>query len=301
MDIYLAQELAYYFIPQLSLEAARQQVDLKKALWVAGTVGALLTRPKPEEIQLVASESRLEPFWQVKVATRITYDRKCTYSVPVTKTDVQNVTLGGLTLPVEAKPKELPRIEVEAVEHCLQSAEATRTFDALTGERRDLSKHLTFAKNDIPNLEQFAPPGLLVVPPKVNAMGAIRQVMAEIVKPVKGASAILEERVDVKTLELNFRPVYAFEYEWTPKHKRAVVELDALTGEIDAGGKTFAEQIKGLTGRINQEQVFEVTGEAMRILTSDLLFDVTASAVGMVVPGGQVAVKIVKAVVDRNK
>jgi hypothetical protein len=301
MDIYLAQELAYNFIPQFSLETAREQLNQKKAQWVAGALGALISRPKPEEIQLVSTENRLEPFWQVKVGTHITYDRKCSYTVTTTKPDVQSVTLGSLTLPAEGKPKEPPKFEVDAVEHCLQAAEATRTYDALTGERRDLGKHLTFAKNDIPNLNEFAPAGVLVVPPTVKAMGAIRLVLAELVKPVKGASAILEERVDVKMLELNFRPVYAFEYEWTPKHKRAVVEFDALTGEIDTGGKTFTEQFKGLTGHINQEQIFEVTGEALRVLTSDLMFDVTASAVGLVVPGGQVAVKIVKAVVDRGK
>ena len=37
------------------------------------------------------------------------------------------------------------------------------------------------------------------------------------------------------------------------------------------------------------------------ILTRDLFFDVTADAVGMLVPGGSIAVKLVKAVVDRGK
>ena len=37
------------------------------------------------------------------------------------------------------------------------------------------------------------------------------------------------------------------------------------------------------------------------ILTRDLFFDVTADAVGMLVPGGGIAVKLVKAVVDRGR
>ena len=36
------------------------------------------------------------------------------------------------------------------------------------------------------------------------------------------------------------------------------------------------------------------------MLTRDLLFDVTADAVSMIVPGGGIAVKLVKAVVDRK-
>jgi hypothetical protein len=37
------------------------------------------------------------------------------------------------------------------------------------------------------------------------------------------------------------------------------------------------------------------------MLTRDLIFDMTADAVGMVVPGGSIAVKLVKAVADRGK
>ena len=48
------------------------------------------------------------------------------------------------------------------------------------------------------------------------------------------------------------------------------------------GGKKLGDQIRGM-------------------LTRDLLFDVTADAVGMIVPGGSIAVKLVKAVVDRGK
>jgi hypothetical protein len=88
--------------------------------------------------------------------------------------------------------------------------------------------------------------------------------------------------VDVEALELNFRPVYAFEYEWAAKGKRVVLEFDALTGEMHSGGKKLSHQIKS-------------------VLTRDLLFDVTADAAGMLVPGGSIAIKLVKAVVDRGR
>jgi hypothetical protein len=122
----------------------------------------------------------------------------------------------------------------------------------------------------------------LVIPPQVRATAVVRQVMAEVVKPVQQAQIIHEERVDVETIDLNFRPVYAFEYEWAAKNKKAVVEFDALTGEMNTGGKRWSDQIKGM-------------------VTRDLLFDVTADAVGMIVPGGGIAVKLVKAVVDRGR
>jgi hypothetical protein len=66
MDIYLANEHAFYLTTQVPLEIARDRLEQKKASLVAGSVGALISRPKPEEIQVVSVESRLEPFWLVK-------------------------------------------------------------------------------------------------------------------------------------------------------------------------------------------------------------------------------------------
>jgi len=37
------------------------------------------------------------------------------------------------------------------------------------------------------------------------------------------------------------------------------------------------------------------------VLTKDLIFDLTSDAVGMFVPGGSIAVKLVRAVVDRKQ
>jgi hypothetical protein len=116
----------------------------------------------------------------------------------------------------------------------------------------------------------------------MKATAIIRKVLGEVIQPVNKAQIIHEERVDVEVLELNFRPVYAFEYEWASKGKRVIVEFDALLGDSHSGGRKWSDEIKG-------------------ILTRDLFFDVTADAVGMLVPGGGIAIKLVKAVVDRSK
>ena len=285
MEIYLAEQQAYHLVPQVALEVAQDRVEQKKTQLVAGTVGALLSRPKPEEIQMLSVENRLEPFWLVTVAARTAYDRKRSYAVAVGP-EVQQVTmLGQEVAPQPASGKDGPRLALEAVEHCLEAAKATRTFNALSGERNDVSKYLSFAKTLIVDIEQFAPEGVLVVPPQVNANAIVRQVLTEVIKPVQNAQVIHEERVNVEALELNFRPMYAFEYEWAAKGKRMVIEFDPLTAEVNSGGKKLSEQVKNLKG----------------MLTRDLLFDVTADAVGIVVPGGSIAVKLVKAAMDRGK
>ena len=280
MDIYLATERVFHLIPQVSIELARDRLEQKKTSLVAGTVGAMLTRPKPDEIHLLSVESRLEAFWLINVLVRTAYDNQRIYNVPVSGPGVKQVTTLGQDIPVISGSKGAPSFTLNAVEHCVEESRASYYFDG-AGTRADLSKYQPFAKVEILDLGQFAPADTLVVPPQANATTVMRAVLADAIKPVK-AQVIREERVNVEALDLYFRPVYALEYEWTAKGKRVVLEFDALTGDAHSGGKKLSDQIRSM-------------------VTRDLVFDVTADAVGMIVPGGSIAVKLIKAVVDRGK
>jgi len=280
MEISLAEEHAYYFVPQITLEVAQDRVESKKTSLVAGMFGTLISRPSPADIQLVSVENRLEPYWVVTVATRTVYDRQAAYTIPIKGEEVREVTVLGQKLTINSKAGS--SFTLSAVEHCVEEHRTTRFFDGLSGQKTDLSRYQSFAKTEVADLANFAPEGTLVVPPEMRATAIVRQVLGEVIQPVNRAQVIHEERVDIETIELNFRPVYALEYEWANKGKRVVVEFDALLGDIRSGGKKWSDQIKG-------------------ILTRDLFFDVTADAVGMIVPGGGIAVKLVKAVVDRSK
>ncbi|MBE3120345.1 MAG: hypothetical protein IMZ50_16530 [Candidatus Atribacteria bacterium] len=280
MDIYLAAERAFHLVPQISLEVARDRLEQKKTSLVTGTLGALIARPKPEDIQIVSFESRLEAFWLINVFVRTVYERSHTYTISVSGAEVHHVTALGQDLPVTANPKSGASFSLNGVEHCVEERRQSFTFDG-TGTKMDLSKYQSFEKSEIADLGQFAPAGVLVVPPQAHATTVVRAVLAEVIKPVQ-AQVIHEERVNVEALDINFRPVYAFEYEWVTKGKRVILEFDGLTGEVHSGGKKQNDQIKGY-------------------VTRDLIFDVTADAVGLIVPGGSIAVKLVKAVVDRRK
>ena len=283
MEIYVAQEQAFYFVPHFSLEVAHDRVEQKKTNLVAGSVGSLISRPNPSDVQIIATENRLEPFWAITATARTVYDRNRNYTIALGGREVQGVTLLGQELIPEQKAKESPTIILSGVEHCLDERQASRTYEGIGGERADLSKYQPFAKTTIVDLDNFSPEGVLVIPPQARASAVVRQVLAELIKPVQQAQVINEERVDITAIELNFRPVYAFEYEWSAKGKRTVVEFDALTGEFHAGGKWLSAQfLKGF-------------------VTQDLLFDISADAAGMLVPGGGIAVKLVKAVVDSRK
>jgi hypothetical protein len=280
MEISLAEERAYYFVPQISPEIARDRIEKKKTTLVAGMFGTLISRPSPDEIRVISVENRLEPYWEVTASSRTAYDRQQVYTIPIKGPEVREVTVLGQKLAVNAKGN--PSFSLNGIEYCVEEHRATRFFDGITGQKTDWSRYQSFAKTQILDLEGFTPQGLLVIPPQMRATVIVRQVLGEVIQPVTKAQIIHEERVDVETIELNFRPVYAFEYEWAAKAKRVVVEFDALLGDIRSGGKKWSDQFKG-------------------ILTRDLFFDVTADAVGMLVPGGSIAVKLVKAVVDRSR
>jgi hypothetical protein len=280
MDIYLAAERAFHFIPQISLEVARDRLEQKKAGLVSGTLGALISRPKPEDIQIVSFESRLEAFWLIDVLVRTVYERNHIYTIPVSGTEVHHVTALGQDLPVTTTPKGGASFSLSGVEHCIDEHRHGYTFDGM-GTKMDLSKYQSFAKSEIPDLGQFMPAGVLVVPPQAHATTVVRAVLSEVIKPVN-AQVIHEERVNLEALDINFRPIYAMEYEWVTKGKRVILEFDGLTGEIHTGGKKLSDQIKGM-------------------VTRDLIFDLTADAAGMILPGGSIAVKLVKAAVDRGK
>lgn len=280
MEISLAEEHAYYFVPQIPLEIARDRIEKKKTTLVAGMFGNLISRPNPNEIQVVSGENRFEPYWVITATSRTAYDRQQVYTIPIKGEEVREVTLLGQKLTVSSKGN--PSLTLNGTEHCVEEHHLTRFYDGLSGQKADLSRFQSFTKSEITDIGQFAPEGMLVVPPQMRATAIVRQVLGEAIQPVKNAQIIHEERVDVEAIELNFRPVYALEYEWASKGKRVVVEFDALLGDMQSGGKKWSDQIKG-------------------IITRDLFFDVTADAVGMLVPGGSIAVKLVKAVVDRGK
>jgi len=282
MDIYLATEHAYHLIPQFSVDVARDRVEQTKMNLIAGTLGSLFSRSKPEELQLGTVENRVEPFWLLEASSRTSYDRARTYTMPASGPEVKSVSVMGQDFPTVPQSKGGPAFTFTGIEHCLQELQTRQTFDGITGSKVDLLKYVSAAKTEIADISTFAPEGVLVVPPQVKANAVVRQVTAEVVQPVENVQTIHEERVDIATIDLNFRPIYAFEYEWTTKNKKVVIEFDPLTGEMHTGGKRLSDQIKGL-------------------LTRDLIFDVTADAFGTIVPGGSIAVKLVKAVVDRKK
>jgi len=60
------------------------------------------------------------------------------------------------------------------------------------------------------------------------------------------------------------------------------VEFDALSGQVRTDGRAFQQQVR-------------------RIFNRDVLFDLGAETINLVVPGGAIPLKIGKALLDRQR
>ncbi len=257
-------ELQAAFPPEQILEKA-----MAKRVDAFGQVAKLIQRPKPDDIEIAATQKRLEPFWLAAAKARYVYDRRQTYRVPVTP-EVQCVMVYGNEHPVA--PDKNRVFVLESVDHCVEEMERQILLDAKTGNEVAFDKYLSFPRQPVPDLASLAQDGTLVVSPEVRGSFVVRKLVALLMKTFQ-ADKIHEERIDVNDLSLCYRPVYAIEFLWKTKQKRQVIEFDALTGDMRSEGGEIKKQV-------------------VRVLENDALFDIGADAVGTVLPGANIAVKL---------
>ena len=275
MDIQLAEQKIFALHEKITVEQARlRAMDKRTTLFTSG-VNTLLQRIKPEEVELLAMQKRWEPFWNVVCATHLVYDRTRKFNVPVTGPEVQSITLQETDYPAVNRS-----ITFAAVEHCREEHRQQMFFDGVSGATQELGSLLGNSSNEVTDLPAFAArDNTLVVPPEIRASFVMRQALQTMLKPVQ-ADVIFEEVVTIEAIDLYYRPIFAFEFRWKTKDKTAVAEIDGVTGEM--------RNAKSLRQQINLP------------ITRDALFDIGADTIGMIVPGGNIAVKLVKVAIDYN-
>ena len=275
MEMQIAEQRVYALIEKLTAEQARlRAMDRRTNVFVTG-LGSLLQRPKMEEVELLATQKRLEPFWHAVCAVRQVYDRSRKFNVPVTGPEVQGVTLHDTRYEVGNRS-----FTISAVEHCRDEERQQIFVDGQLGEKIDLSALINNPKTEIADLAAFTGGGAIVVPPEIRASFVVRQALQPMLKPLQ-ADAVYEETVTIETIDLYYRPIYAFEFRWKSKDKVAVAEFDGVTGEM--------RNAKALRPTLSVS------------ITRDALFDIGADTIGMIVPGGNIAIKLVKIALDQKQ
>ncbi len=275
MELRVADQRVYALTEKLTAEQARlRAMDRRANVFVSG-LGTFLQRPKLEEVELLATQKRLEPFWHAVCAVHQVYDRSRKFTVPVTGAEVERVTLQETTYEVTNRSFML-----DAVEHCRDDERQQIFVDGQAGEKVDFSSFIDNPKSEITDFAGFTAGGALVMPPEIRASYVVRQALQPMLKPLQ-ADVVYEEIVTIETIDLYYRPIYAFEFRWKSKDKTAVAEFDGITGEM--------RNAKALRPTLHVN------------ITRDALFDIGADTVGMIVPGGNIAVKLVKIALEQKQ
>jgi hypothetical protein len=277
MDVHLGATHIYALNPALDFATAQQQATDKRLNVVAGGLGAVFSRPKPEEVDLTYSETRYEAFWHLVCTVRYVFERKKDFSVAVAGNEVRKVTLLGQEFEVAAPtPAQggggfLQQIGVggaarsftlSGVEYCVDENRQERFLDAATGQiLQAAAEYVKKDKSEIVDLALLTSGDNIVVSPQQSASKIAKALLATMVKQIQ-ADKILQDDVEINTLDLYFRPIYAFEFTWKTKSKTGIAEFDAATGNMLAGKVARGKADKPIT----KEELFDINNETVTSL-----------------------------------
>jgi hypothetical protein len=235
----------------------------------------LIYRPKPDEIILSRSEARYEPFWQMQCEAKVDYVREKSVHLDLDE-KVCELKIGDQYFKAE-KGQAFVNID----ERCVIRRNHNIFIDAVSGEKRDFAELLKNKYSCLKTLEELEKNEFKLLPARVKASILVRDMIFDTMQPLK-AIEILGQSLKIDKLNLCFRPVYIYEYIWEAKDTKVIFEIDGVTGKINEG-----RSLKNLN---NQEFMSEAS-----------LFDIGADAIGLVVPGGEIAAKIARAFIGRKK
>lgn len=276
MDIQLADQHIYRLDDRLTPDEIRQRAMDRRTGAFGSGLENLFSRPKADDIELVESQRRLEPFWHVGCSAVYVYDRSHDYVVPASGAQVQAVTVHGEDHPVAGGS-----FTVSTVEHSREEYRQALFLDGVSGTAvADAPSLISSTRHEVTDLEVLASEADIVVPPEQRASFVVRQLLTGMLKPLQ-ADVVHEESITFEQIDLYYRPWWAFEFHWKVKDKKGVVELDAVTGEL--------RNSQALMARLS------------RTVTRDSLFDIGADTVSLLVPGGGIAVKVAKMAIDHNQ
>ncbi len=266
MNVEIAEERILVLSDKFSMEHAEGRAWSRRveAFGAMAKMAGLLSKPKDEEFECIYRERRLQPFWRIASTAVFAYERRRDYQVAVPP-EVRSVTVAG-----EEKPIVDRKFSLSGLESCREELKRELFIDGLTGLQDPkllIYMDHTAVEANAESLAATAQDRTVVVPPQARASILVRDaVAAAIVK--FDADKVLEETVRLEAVDLYYRPVYAFRYR--RQGKEAVVEFDALTGEVKTAGSTFEQHLG-------------------KIMEPKFLLDVGAEAANLFIPGATVA------------
>lgn len=281
MELKIAKEKLLLINSVLSFEDAEVKAKSKKmdAFGTINKITGLFSKISDEDFEIDYKEQRLHPFWHIASQGKYVYDRKSNYQIDVKGEEVKTVTVEGKEYEINNKHLHLP-----VLEHCKQNLKQEVYIDGITGIKNpNLASYINTSPSEVTDeeLNKKAKSNIVVVPPQARVSGIIREMLAQTIQGIQ-ADTIFEEEIEITNINLYYRTIYSFQFIWKSKNKKGIIEIDGVTGTVSTGTRTFSEYI-GTT------------------IDKDFLFDIGADAAGMLIPGGSIAVKAAKMIMDKNK
>ena len=281
MDLKIAQERILLIKDQVTPAEAETKAQAKKmdAFGALNKLTGIFSRPAENDFEIIYREHRYQPFWHIASKAHYVYDRNSHYQYDIKAGEVK-------TLTVEGKDYEVTNghLHIPVLEHCKQDLSEEIIIDGVSGAKSMSLKSYTTKKSVVvlgDKLAETAGKDAVLVPPQARVSGIIREMLAQMIQGIQ-ADKIFEENIEITSIDLYYRPVYSFEFNWRSKNKKAILDVDAVTGETSTGSRTFVEF-------------------AGKTLDRDFLFDIGADVAGIFLPGGSIAVKAAKKIIDTNK
>ena len=132
MEIELADQHVFVLEERLTADDIRQKAMDRRTSAFGTSLGNLLQRPKAEDIELVSTQRRLEPFWHVACEARYVYERSRDYAVPASGPEVRELTIMGQKYPVTPASGRGTFV-IPTLEHCRDEFSASLYVDGTSG------------------------------------------------------------------------------------------------------------------------------------------------------------------------
>lgn len=250
----------------------------QKAFGGMAQFASFLGKPKDDDYELISKEKSYLPFWHIVGKSSYEYERKVTHKWFATGPEVKDLKL-------ENKDYEVKdgAFEATVIEHCVEQSQTDICIDGLTDrEDSSLKSYLEFAYDDTDKefLEKLARDANIAIPLS-RSSAIIREASSKMIKNIQ-ADKIFEETLVLKNVDLYYRPVYTFTYRQVSKAKDARINIDGLTEQVSFNEKNLTKLVSKLTDY-------------------DFLFDIGSDAAGTLIPGGGIAVKFAKKIIDSKK
>lgn len=258
--------------------AAQEQAE-KKKLSAFGMLAKFnpLNRPKEDTVSLSKQEVRYEPLWHLAARREVDFSCEQAYSVPIQNPYAQSVQINGQTFDVERQGGK-GQIALKGLESCHRKMEFSTYIDGLKREIKSATLESYIRKYRFTEVESLDKPEAIA--PLVSMTSLIQTAKIKLGSEAINAFEIFRDQIIFEKAHIYFRPVFAFEFAWSPSDKRGVIEVDGLTGEIVENGQWFKEKVK-------------------QVMTREVLFEISAEVAGSLIPGAGVAMKALNKAVQK--